>query len=201
VGALYESYVSSQNQWRAMPLGPLNRSIEAGDRLDVMVMEDSTLSGQFPVRESGDIVLPKVGRVHVAGMSVSAAESAVRSRIQRDQIKDATVVVERSGRVAQASFAERPKMLVFLSGAVMRPGQHLVAMNDRNGLTAYEALLIAGGATSYGDTRRGYILRKVGGVDRERIPVDFRALSRGEAQDLPIVQGDVIFVPERRFGL
>lgn len=33
VAALFESYISSKDQWRAMPLGPLNRSIEAGDQL------------------------------------------------------------------------------------------------------------------------------------------------------------------------
>lgn len=187
---------------RPAPAKPSTSSVvEAGDKLDIMVLEDPTFSGQFVVRESGDLILPKVGRVRVAGMSLAGAESAVRNRIQQDQIKDATVIVERTQRMAQAGFAERPKMLVFLTGAVARPGQHLVAMNDRDGLTAYEALLIAGGPTPYADQRRAYILRKAADGRRDRIPVDFRALSRAEASDIPIQQGDVIFLPERRFGL
>jgi protein involved in polysaccharide export with SLBB domain len=74
-------------------------------------------------------------------------------------------------------------------------------MNDREGLTAYEALLIAGGPTPFADQRRAYILRKTTNGQRGRIPVDFKALSRAEATDIPIQQGDVIFLPERRFGL
>ena len=176
-------------------------TIEAGDKLDVVVLEDPSFNGAFVVRESGDIILPKVGRVRVAGVSLASAEGAVRSRIQADQIKDATVILERTQRVAHAPFSERSKMLVFLTGAVARPGQHMVALNDRDGLMAYEALLIAGGPTPYADQRRAYILRKAGGGQRERIAIDFRSLARGEGTDMPLQQGDVVYLPERRFGL
>ncbi len=166
-----------------------------------MVLEDPSFNGTFAVKESGDIILPKVGRVRVGGYSLQSAEAAVRERIQSDQIKDATVIVDRGQRQAQTNFTERPKILVFLTGAVARPGQHLVALNDRDGLTAYEALLIAGGPTAYADQRRAYILRKIGNGERERIDIDFRALARGEGTDPLLVQGDVVFVPQRRFGL
>jgi len=186
---------------RPVPISAGNTIVQVGDTLDVVVLEDATFNSKATVRESGDIILPKLGRVHVAGATLHGAEDAVRQRIRTDQIKDATVIVERSQRVSSTNFAERPKVLVFLTGAVARPGQHLVAVNDRDGLTCYEALLIAGGATPYGDTRRAYILRKIGGGQRERIPVDLRALSQGQGIDPLLREGDVVFVPERRFGL
>ncbi len=179
----------------------MSGDVHPGDTLDVVVLEDAAFNSTVVVHESGDIVLPKVGRVHVAGMSMAQVESAVRARIQSDQIRNANVVVERSRRQANASFAERPKMLIFLTGAVGRPGQHMVAMSDRQGLSAYEALLIGGGATAYGDTRRAYILRKTGYGQRDRFPVDLRSISQGQGVDPMLQDGDILFVPERRFGL
>lgn len=175
-------------------------TIQVGDTLEVFVLEDSSFNGKVVVRESGDVILPKMGRVSVLGLSLSAAETVVQKRIQKDQIKEATVIVERTQRLSQSGFSERPKLLIFLTGAVARRGQHLIALSDRDGVTAYEALLIGGGVTPYGDTRRAYILRKVGDGQRQRIPVDLRTISQGIGVDPMMQQGDVLYVPERRFG-
>lgn len=175
-------------------------SIQPGDTLEIVVLEDPSFNDTTVVRESGDIILPKVGRVRVVGLSLSAAETAVQKRIQKDQIKEATVIVDRTKRQSQSSFAERPKLLLFLTGAISRRGQHLIALTDREGVTAYEALLIGGGATPYGDTSRAYILRKVGNGQRQRLPVNLRTISQGFGVDPMMQQGDVLFVPERRFG-
>lgn len=172
-----------------------------GDVLDVYVMEDSSLNGQFQVHESGNIVIPRIGRIHVAGSTLSAAQDQVRGRVQSDQIKKATVIVERVRTSEQASIAEQPKLLVFISGAVAKPGQHRIPLQSQGGLTAFEALMTAGGPTIYADQRHSYILRKTGPGDRIRLPVDLLAVSRGEARDTQLQDSDVIVVPQRRFGL
>lgn len=187
-----------------LPIAPPKTSqspaIQVGDTLEIVVLEDPSFNGKVVVRESGDIILPKVGRVRVVGLSLSAAETTVQKRIQTDQIKEATVIVDRTQRLSQSSFSERPKLLLFLTGSIARRGQHLIALTDRDGVTAYEALLIGGGATPYGDTRRAYILRKVGNGERQRIPVDLRTISQGAGVDPMMQQGDILYVPERRFG-
>jgi protein involved in polysaccharide export with SLBB domain len=175
-------------------------SIQPGDTLEILVLEDRSFNETTVVRESGDIILPKVGRVRVVGLSLSAAETVVQKRIQQDQIKEATVIVDRTKRLSQSGFAERPKLLIFLTGAINRGGQHLIALTDRDGVSAYEALLIGGGPSPYGDTRRAYILRKVGNGQRQRIPLDLRTISQGIGFDPMMQQGDVLHVPERRFG-
>lgn len=175
-------------------------TVQVGDTLEIVVLEDPSFNGKTVVRESGDIILPKVGRLRVVGLSLSATEAAVQKRIQQDQIKEATVIVDRTKRLSQSGFSERPKLLIFLTGAISRRGQHLIALTDRDGVTAYEALLIGGGATPYGDTRRAYILRKVGNGQRQRIPLDLRTISQGIGVDPMMQQGDVLYVPERRFG-
>jgi protein involved in polysaccharide export with SLBB domain len=178
----------------------LPATVQVGDTLEVMVIEDPSFNTKAVVRESGDLILPKIGRVRVLGLSLSGAEAAVQKLVQDEQIKDAKVIVERTQRLAQAGFSERPKLLIFLTGAIARPGQHLIALSDRDGVTAYEALLIGGGANAYGDKRRAYILRKAGPGMRQRVPVDLQLISQGQGIDPLLQQGDVLYVPERRFG-
>ena len=189
----------------SLPAAPAEKRhsdlIGIGDQLDVYVMEDITLNGQFQVRESGNIIMPRIGRIHLAGSSLAAAKDLVRNRVQTDQIKKATVIVERIHTSEQAALSEMPKMLVFVSGAVARPGLHRVPLQSQGGLTAFEALMIAGGPTTYADQHRAYILRKTSGGDRARTPVDLAAVSRGDARDAQLQEGDVLVVPQRRFGL
>ena len=176
-------------------------TIQVGDKLDLLVMEDLTFNGQYVVRETGDIIVPKIGRVRVAGSTIDGAQDSVRNKVQSEQLKSATVILDRVGRRAPETFNDKPKMLIYLTGAIRRTGQHFIAMDDRSGLTAYEAVLIGGGPSPYADQRRAYILRRSGYGERERIPVDFRYLRDGYGVDPQLQEGDIVYIPERRFGL
>ncbi len=187
----------------AITQGPVKRKdiVRVGDLLDIYVMEDRELNGQFQVRESGNIVMPRVGRIFVEGSTLQAAQELVRSKVQSDQIKKATVIVERVRTSEQAPLSEMPKILFYVSGAVARPGQHRVSLQSQGGLSAFEGLLIAGGPTTFADQSHAYILRKTADGRRVRLPVNLRGVSKGEARDVPLQEGDVIFLPGRRFGL
>ncbi len=52
--------------------------IRPGDTLNVHVPEDSSFDGKYEVRRGGYIIIPKVGRISVAGKTVEAAEAAIR---------------------------------------------------------------------------------------------------------------------------
>lgn len=186
----------------APPVGAVRKgTIGIGDILDIYVMEDVSLNGQFTVLESGNIVMPGIGRIHLAGNTLAAAQDIVRSRVETDQVKKATVILERARASGQVALAEQPKLQIFVSGAVSRPGQHRVPLPSQEGLSAFEALMTAGGPTTFADQRHAYVLRKTGKGERVRLPVDLLAVSRGESRDLQLQEGDVIVVPQRRFGL
>ena len=174
--------------------------VHIGDMLDILVKEDGSLNGQFPVLESGNIIMPKIGRIYVAGSTLDAAQSIVRSRIQSEQIKQASVILERVRTSAQSDFADLPKLLIFMTGAVAKPGQHRVPIQSGGALTAFEAIMVAGGTTVFADQRRAYILRKTPDNTRVKVPFDLQAISKGEGKDVPVQDGDVIVVPQRRFG-
>ena len=181
-----------------------NRDIlQVGDTIEVFVMEDSSFNGIFKVREKGDIIIPKVGRVEVSGLSIDAAQQKIKNTLESSQLTSATVIADRISAIASSpvTFEESPKILVYLTGKVNRPGQHMLAISSGDTVSAYEAVLIAGGVAQFADERDAYILRRAGGNNRTKIPLDLRSIRQGTSPDIPLANGDMICVPERRFAL
>jgi len=63
--------------------GSEDRLILPGDDLEVLVVEDASFNGTYKVRRGGYIIVPAVGRVQVAGMTMNDAETAVRKALRR----------------------------------------------------------------------------------------------------------------------
>lgn len=176
-------------------------TLRLGESVELFVMEDPSFNGIYRIREKGDIIIPKVGRIGVQGLTVEAAQSKIQQNLLSSQLTSATVILDRVTQAGVRNFAETPKLLVFVTGKVNKPGQHMIAVEGSGGVLAYEALLIAGGPTQFADEKHSYILRKGAQGSRQKIPVDFRSIRQGNANDVPLVEGDMIFVPERRFAL
>lgn len=175
--------------------------IQVGDTLEIFVAEDPSFNGVYKIRERGDIILPKLGRVLVAGLSVDQAQARISQELQSSQLKTASVIADRVGGGPVATFEDAPKLLMYVTGKVNRPGQHLIATAKNGGVFAYEALLIAGGVAPFGDEHNAYILRRESGGNRTKIPFDIRSIRQGRSNDIPLEEGDMICVPERRFSL
>jgi protein involved in polysaccharide export with SLBB domain len=170
-----------------------------GEALELFVMEDSEFNGNYVVRERGDIILPKIGRLQVAGKSVEEVQTLVKKTLEASQLKMATVIVDRVRKVQGQSFEQMPKMLVYVVGSVARPGQHLLTMTRGAPIYSYDAILIAGGLNQFADERGAYILRRSSGGERVKIPIDLRALRQGTGKDVELGEGDMVFVPQRKF--
>lgn len=180
---------------------PTNQ-LSIGDTIEIFVMEDSVFGGIYRIRENGDIIMPKMGRIVVAGLTVEEAQTRIRDTLQKSQLLSATVIVDRIHKVeSQQSFEDKAKLLVFITGKVNRPGQHMIAISDQDTVCAYEAILIAGGVAPFADEKKAYILRRGVEGTRKKIPIDLRAIRQGAANDMPLSEGDMICVPERRFAL
>jgi len=173
--------------------------------LELLVEEDASFNGTFEVREGGYVLIPKVGRVLVAGLTRDVAETRVRETLQRLQLKQATVFVEhrpnlvkgQSGLLSPGS----PRISVFLTGAVARPGQHVVPLAaDGRAPGVLEALLMAGGLAKFGDESKVRIMRLAEGGRRQPMIVDVRQIRDGLAADVPLGEGDIVQVPEKIFG-
>jgi polysaccharide export outer membrane protein len=179
-------------------ISPSN-TVVIGESLEIFVTEDKEFGGVYTVRERGDIILPKVGRLFVAGKTVEGVQSAVEEALEASQLKDATVIVDRVRKVQGQAFSEMPKLLVYVVGSVARPGQHMIAVKPGVPTFAYDAVLIAGGLNQFADERGAYVLRRSADGERVKIPLDLRALRQGAGRDVQLGEGDMVFVPQRKF--
>jgi len=184
-------------------------SIRPGDSLELFVEEDDAFNGTYAVREQGDIIIPAVGRIQVAGLSVGSAGSRVQTELESRHLKKATVMLDRVGRASPtqdgsapvvAAPPTAPKLTVYLNGKVNRPGQHRIALPASGQLGVYEAILIAGGLSKFADAAKVHLLRNDSEGKKRKIPVNIAGIEKGLEKDPPIGDGDIVVVPERVFG-
>ena len=175
-----------------------------GDSLELWVEEDVSFNGTFEVREGGYVLIPKIGRVVVLNLTLDAAEKRIRETLQSQQLKQATVFVEHRPNPAKTVGQLAPgvpRISVFLTGAVSRPGQHAVPLAaDGHVPGVFETLLMAGGLAKFGDESKVKIMRLAEGGRRQPMVVDVRQIRDGIAPDVPVGDGDIIQVPEKVFG-
>lgn len=193
---------------RSAPRPTAGGSIRPGDSLELFVEEDDAFNGTYPVREQGDVIIPSVGRIQVAGLSVGSAGSRIETELEARHLKKATVILDRVGRaplpqeteVVQAAPPPSPKLRVYLNGKVNRPGQHSVAVPASGRLGVYETILVAGGLSNFADPAKVHVLRNDAEGKKRKIPVNILEIEKGLATDPPIGDGDIVVVPEKVFG-
>ena len=91
---------------------------------------------------------------------------------------------------------DRP-IYVFVDGAVRTPGQ--IEGRSSRPITLLQAVARAGGLTERANLRDVHVLRKDPDGRQTRIPVNLRAIRKGKQDDLILVDGDVVVVPETFF--
>ena len=62
---------------------PANLVLSAADELQIRIWGQVNFSANLRISREGDIYLPKVGKVHVAGLSVAAAQEHLHQTIRR----------------------------------------------------------------------------------------------------------------------
>lgn len=169
--------------------------MQVGDAIDVFVLEDSTFNGNFIIRPSGDIIMPKVGRVGVQGLSLSEAEGRIKSTLQANQLRLATVIVDPGTRGETGG-----GLTVRMSGEIAQLGRVTVKPLGDAPVSAYQAIVDAGGFRPFANRKKSYILRNSPAGVR-RIEVNFEAVESGKMDDPALMEGDCIVVPKKVFGL
>jgi protein involved in polysaccharide export with SLBB domain len=166
--------------------GPVDPSfrVGVGDQLQVIVTGQVELAYALEIRRDGTVVIPQVGQIAVAGLTLDGARTALKARMERSYSGLATGEAQ-----LDLSLSRIRSNSVFVIGEVERPGSYQV-----NALsTVFYALARAGGPTARGSFRR-VELRRAGRLLRTIDLYDY--LLRGDASnDLRTEQGDIIFVP------
>jgi polysaccharide biosynthesis/export protein len=157
--------------------------IGRGDLLHVTVLREADLERRVRVRDSGDVNLPLIGDVHVAGLDPGAAADAIAVKYRDGNFlkhPDVAVFVE--------EYATQP---VSVLGQVAKPGTYQIT----TARTLLDLLAMAGGLTELAD-RHIMVEHAAGAKQREE-----RVFLSNHADDalmanVMIEPGDTILVPK-----
>lgn len=158
--------------------GPAYR-IAPGDTLDVTVFGAPDLSQKVRVTSNGDIYLPLVNYVHVAGQNVQEAQENIE-----DALKKGNFLISPHVTIAVAEFASG----VVLMGEVVRPGIYPVTAATSRLL---DLLTEAGGTTQSAGPM--VTISHQGSTTQQVVYLSHDPAKAMEA-DVPIAQGDTIMV-------
>lgn len=172
-----------------------------GDTLELYVLEDPSLDGKYPVRQTGDVIISRLGRVASAGKTTKEIEADIKSRLQKTQLKEATVIVDTTMVFGDGvDDAGRPRVAVYIHGQVAKQGLMEIPSVRGRRITCLDAVVHAGGFTSFANKKKVSIVRKTVDQGNFTIPVDLNAVEEGHANDIELQSGDIIKVPQKTLG-
>lgn len=88
--------------------------------------------------------------------------------------------------------------VVYVTGTVLEPG--VIDIPKGETLSAYTAIMRAGGFDRFAKKSRVYVMRNKGGGQKIQLPVNIPDIQRGFTSDVVLQDGDIVVVPERFFS-
>ncbi len=152
--------------------------IAPGDEIFIKITGPTEIAEVFAVDRNGQLFLPKVGAIHLAGKKASQLQSLVAAKVK--QIFNKAFV--------EASLGRLRTIQVTITGNVKNPGLIEVAANS----SLLNALAAAGGPNKRG-TLRNIVLRRRNAPDRH---IDlYGILIEGDwDQDPALLPDDIIYI-------
>lgn len=158
---------------------PSNYIIGPGDELRLRVWGQVSFQANVRVDRSGDVFLPHVGPVHVAGESFSGLDVHLRAAIAR-VFRNFDLTVD-MGQIRA--------LQVYVAGQARHPGVYTVSSLS----TLVDTLFASGGPSVQGSLRH-IQLRRAGAQVTELDLYDL--LTKGDkSKDVQLAPGDIIFIP------
>lgn len=153
-----------------------------GDVFEVTVYGEASLSGVHRIAPDGAIQFPLVNRVVVEGLTANEIAEELRRRLQDGYLREPSVSV---------FVKEYGSKKVFVLGEVQRPGTFPFTA----GMNIVEAITLAGGFKDSANANYVIVTRHGPNGD-QRIPVPVEKITEGEAQNLSLKPGDIVYVPD-----
>lgn len=161
-------------------VGPDYR-IAPNDLIEFNVFGVPDMLRDVRVNASGEVSLPLIGPVQVAGLTAQAAEQQIAAKYQEKYLRNPQVSL---------FIKEFTTQRVAIEGAVTRPGIYPVTGQ----LTLLRALALSGGFAPYADINQIVVYRGGTGAQREQFTYDLDKVRAGLEADPDIRSDDVIVV-------
>jgi polysaccharide export outer membrane protein len=144
------------------------------------------------ISESGSITLPLVGEIRVADLTISEAQTLLRTAYSKVYVAPQVIVecLMESGETAVSPWGH-----ITVLGRVKKPGQ--VNMPATRELTVSRAIQLAGGLDSSARSEAIRVTRtRAGGTEQFEVDLDKIGKSGKTKDDIRLLPGDVVYVPE-----
>ncbi|HKH47641.1 MAG TPA: polysaccharide biosynthesis/export family protein [Thermoanaerobaculia bacterium] len=153
------------------------------DLVEVRVFETQELNGSLRVSEDGDVTLPLIGNVKIAGLTEAEAAQRIKGILEEKALQRASVSVQ------VLEYRSKPISVI---GAVRQPGN--LAFAGR--WTLLEALTAAGGLNDAHGSIIHVLRRAENGLsDQVSVRADDLMVRADPRVNIPIYPGDLINVP------
>jgi protein involved in polysaccharide export with SLBB domain len=162
---------------------PVNYIVGPDDKLHINVYGNSLANWQLTVSPEGNINIPGVGILNVAGKTIEQATVAIKSKLAANNY-----AIDR-GTSVQVTLGDIRSINVILQGELVRPGTYTLSSLS----TAFDALFAAGGPNDIGSFRKINVIRNSKVIARIDL-YDF--IAKGDRKSNIVLRDqDVIHVP------
>jgi protein involved in polysaccharide export with SLBB domain len=176
------------SQFQPLLSGPVpdDYRIGPGDQLVLVLTGEVELAHELEVTREGFIVIPNVGQVFAANLTMAELRALLRMRLARSYSG-----IERGTTTLTVTVTRLRTNQIYVTGEVAQPGAYQLA----SVATVTNALYAAGGPTELGNFRDVRVQRR----DGRTFSLDlYPYLLEGDvSRDVILDQGDVVFVPLR----
>src|SRR5438477_8929664 len=172
----------------ALPSGvsaPSGYILSANDQVAVEVFGEEDLRTNGRLNGEGNLSIPLLGSIHLAGLTLTQAASRLTDLYARDYLVNPRV------NVMLVGYAKRRFTML---GQVNRPGSYEMPDGSPQGIELLEAIAMAGGYTRIAAPERITVKRA-----NEVVKVNGKRLAHGSSENFTVLPGDTVTVGESIF--
>jgi protein involved in polysaccharide export with SLBB domain len=159
-------------------------ALGAGDIFEIRVYNEKDISNIYRVSNSGYINFPLLGTVEVNGLTSIQLVSFLQLKLKK-YLKNPQVSV---------FIKEFHSKKVYVFGQVRKPGTFTYEDN----MNIIQAITLAGGLQPLADPNGTFVNRVINGAE-QKIKVAIKDIGKGEAPNVVLQPGDIVYVPESLF--
>jgi protein involved in polysaccharide export with SLBB domain len=158
--------------------------IQPGDTLALDFYMNSEFNDTATVDPNGKIVLRMVGPIQAAGLTPDQLAASI-DKAYSNELRNPGAVVHLNNM---------PGRQIYVEGEVTKPG----AFPLQPGMTAVQALALAGGVTDNSDAQSAVLIRRDACGQPQGSKVDLAAATKkpGSVEDVALMPRDVVVVPK-----
>jgi protein involved in polysaccharide export with SLBB domain len=168
---------------------PAGYVLSANDYVGVEVFGEDDLRANGRLNPEGNLSVPLLGSVHLAGLTLTQAASKLTELYGRDYLVNPKVNVMLLGYAARR---------FSILGQVGRPGSYEMPESSPGGIDLLEAIALAGGYTRIAAPER-ITVRRQGAHGDQIFKVNAKKFNKGNGGGFRVEPGDTITVGESIF--